>query len=326
MEHRRLGRSGLHVSAVTIGSAMAAGHIDYRSGTAATEGDAPDRFVRAVHRALDAGITTFDTASAYGAGRAEELLGRAVRGARRDGLELITKVYFPTGPGPNERGLSRKHLFASLHGSLRRLGTDHVDLYLAHRYDDQVPLTETMQAFADLVRGGKALYIGVSGWSAEQVAAAAELAGPLGVPLVCAQEVWNLLDRTAEERLAPVCRELGAGLMACSPLAAGVLTGKYRPGRPAPEGSRGAGPGGRKMAAALADEELLARVERLAPLAADAGLTTTGLAVAWVLRRQGVASAVVGVSDPDQLEEIVAAAGAALDEDLMTKIDDVFGH
>lgn len=319
MRYRRLGGSGLWVSALTVGSAMATGPVDYRSGAATDPGDAPERFVKGVQRAIDAGITTFDTASAYGAGRAEELLGQAIAGHRRDGLVLITKVFFPTGPTPNERGLSRKHIFASLHGSLRRLDTDHVDVYLAHRFDDQTPLAETMSAFADLVHAGKAHYIGVSGWTAAQLSAAAEF----DLPLVCNQEIYHLLDRTVENEMAPRCAELGVSLMACAPLAGGLLTGKYRADAPAPTGTRGAGAGAGRLAAPLADADLLTRIGKLAPLAAAAGLTMPALAVAWALSRPSVAAAVIGLTQADQLDDLLPAAETDLDESLTEAVDDV---
>jgi aryl-alcohol dehydrogenase-like predicted oxidoreductase len=323
--YRRLGRTGPLVSALAIGSAMAAGAVDYRAGAAAVPSgtDAPERFIRGVRRAVEAGITTFDTAAAYAGGRAEELLAEALSGVARDGLVLITKVYFPTGPAPHERGLGRAHVLSCLDGSLRRLGTDHVDVYLAHRYDERTPLAETIEAFADVVRAGKALHIGVSGWTPDQIRAAVALAEPLGVPLVCDQVVHHMADRSATAEVTAVCADVGAGLMACSPLGGGLLTGKYRAGHPAPGGSRGAGPGRGRLAGALADEELLGRIERLAPLAGDVGLTTAGLAVAWALRAPGMASAVVGLAGPGQLTELVAGAGVRLDEDLIAKIDDV---
>lgn len=312
MNHRFLGRSGLKVSEISYGNWITHGsQID------------DDTALGCVHAALDVGITTFDTADVYANTRAEEVLGRALAGQRREGLEICTKVYWPTGPGPNDRGLSRKHIMESIDGSLRRLRTDYVDLYQAHRYDHQTPLEETMQAFADVVRHGKALYIGVSEWTAEQIRAAHALARELGIQLVSNQPQYSLLWRVIEGEVVPTCRELGIGQIVWSPIAQGVLTGKYLPGQPPPEQSRATDEVGGGFVRRFLRDEVLERVQQLRPVAQDCGLTMAQLAVAWVLANDNVASAIVGATRPEQLRENVAASGVTLEPQLLARIDEI---
>jgi aryl-alcohol dehydrogenase-like predicted oxidoreductase len=313
MEHRFLGRSGLKVSAVSYGNWITHG---------SQVGD--DAAIACVRAALDAGITTFDTADVYAGTRAEEVLGRALAGQRRESIELFTKVYWPTGPGPNDRGLSRKHILESCHGSLRRLGTDYVDLYQAHRYDHETPLEETMTAFADLVRQGKVHYIGVSEWSANQIRAGAELARELGVPFISNQPQYSLLWRVIEDEVVPASKEVGVGQIVWSPMAQGILTGKYRPGEPVPEGSRATDDkGGADFVQRFLRDDVLEAVARVRPLADEAGVTMAQLAVAWVLRNDNVASAIVGASRPEQLEDTVKAVEVTLDDDLVARVEEV---
>jgi len=316
MEFRTLGRSGLKISAVSYGNWLTHG--------SQVEEDAALACVRA---ALDEGITTFDTADVYAETRAETVLGKALAGERRAGLEIFTKVFWPAGHlGPNDHGLSRKHILESIDGSLRRLGTDYVDLYQAHRYDHETPLEETMLAFADVVRSGKALYIGVSEWRAEEIRAAAALAQELHVPLISNQPQYNLLWRVIEEEVVPACDELGLSQIVWSPIAQGVLTGKYRPGQPPPEGSRALDEkGGDANISRWLKDDVLERVQRLAPVAEAAGLTMAQLAVAWTLQNPNVASAIVGASRPEQVRDNVRAAGVVLEADLMTAIDEAVG-
>jgi aryl-alcohol dehydrogenase-like predicted oxidoreductase len=312
MKHRTLGRSGLLISEISYGNWLTHGSQIEEETAAAC-----------VRAALDAGITTFDTADAYAGTRAETVLGRALAGERREGLEILTKAYWPAGPGPNDRGLSRKHLMESINGSLRRLGTDYVDLYQAHRYDHFTPLEETMEAYADIVRAGKALYIGVSEWRAEEIRAAYPLARDLRIRLVSNQPQYSMLWRVIEAEVVPACDELGMSQIAFSPMAQGVLTGKYRPGQPVPEGSRATDETGAKMIARLLNDETLERVQRLRPLADQAGLSMAALAVAWVLQHPSVASAIVGASRPEQVRQSVAASGVVLDAELLKAIDEV---
>ena len=314
MEHRYLGRSGMKVSAVSYGNWVTHG--------SQVEEDAA---VACVRRALELGVTTFDTADAYAGTRAESVLGRALSGERRDGLEIATKVFFPTGRGVNDRGLSRKHLLEGIDGSLKRLGTDYVDLYQAHRYDFETPLEETMLAFADIVRSGKALYIGVSEWTAEQIRAGAALARELHVPFVSNQPQYSMLWRVIESEVVPASEECGLSQIVWSPIAQGVLTGKYLPGQPVPDGSRALDPTGAIFIKRWLSDPVLTAVQELRPIASQAGLTMAGLAVAWVLANPNVASAIVGASRPEQLDDSVAAAGVRLDAETLAAIDGVLG-
>lgn len=313
MKYRHLGRSGLVISEIVYGNWITHG--------SQVEEDA----ARAcVHAALDAGITTFDTADIYARGAAEEVMGRALKGQRREGLEIFTKVYWPMGEGKNDRGLSRKHIMASIDNSLRRLQTDHVDLYQAHRYDYETPLEETMQAFADVVHAGKAHYIGVSEWRAEEIRAAHELARELKIQLVSSQPQYSMLWRVIEAEVIPACEELGIGQIVWSPVAQGVLTGKYRPGQPPPAGSRATDPSnGHVVSKFLENDDLLERVQQLRPIAEQAGLSMAQLAVAWVLQHSNVSAAIIGASRPEQVVENVAAAGVQLDASALKAVDEV---
>ncbi len=317
MEFRYLGNSGLKVSAISYGNWVTHG--------SQVEADQATACVRA---ALEAGITTFDTADVYADGKAETILGDALAGERRESLEIFTKVYFPTGPkGPNDTGLSRKHISESINASLRRLQTDYVDLYQAHRYDYETPLEETMQAFADVVRAGKALYIGVSEWTPDQLRAGHALATGLGFQLVSNQPKYNALFRVIEGDVVPTSRELGISQIVFSPIDQGVLTGKYQPGQPAPEGSRAtdtAGGGANFIKGSMSDE-VLTRVQLLAPIAEAEGLSMAQLAVAWVLQNDNVASAITGGSRPEQVHDNAAAAGKRLSAETMTGLDKALG-
>ncbi|MCW2812251.1 MAG: aldo/keto reductase [Friedmanniella sp.] len=317
MEFRYLGRSGLKVSEISYGNWVTHG--------SQVEADQATSCVRA---ALDAGITTFDTADVYANGKAETILGDALAGERRESLEIFTKVYFPTGPaGPNDTGLSRKHIHESINASLRRLRTDYVDLYQAHRFDHETPLEETMTAFADVVRAGKALYIGVSEWTPDQLRAGHALATELGIPFVSNQPKYNALYRIIEPEVVPTCRELGISQVVFSPIEQGVLSGKYKPGAPLPEGSRALDEqgGGAAFIKGLLTEETLTRVQKLAPLAQAEGLSMAQLAVAWVLANDNVATAITGGSRPEQVTSNAAAAGHRLSSETLTAIDEALG-
>ncbi|WP_052850248.1 aldo/keto reductase family protein [Streptomyces avicenniae] len=313
MEHRLLGRSGLFISEIAYGNWLTHGsQVEEEAATAC------------VRAALDAGITTFDTADVYAATRAESVLGRALKGERREGLEIFTKVYWPTGPGPNDRGLSRKHIMESINASLRRLQTDYVDLYQAHRFDQSTPLEETMSAFADIVHSGKAHYIGVSEWTADQIRAAHGLARELRVPLVSSQPQYSMLWRIIEQDVIPTSEELGLGQIVWSPIAQGVLTGKYLPGQQPPAGSRATDEkGGANMISRFLNDDVLEAVQKLRPLADEAGLSLAQLAVAWVLQNPNVSAAIVGASRPEQVGENAKAAGVKLDADLLARIDEI---
>jgi aryl-alcohol dehydrogenase-like predicted oxidoreductase len=318
MNFRYLGNSGMQISEITYGNWLTHG--------SQVENDVATKCVQA---ALDAGITTFDTADVYANGAAETVLGEALKGERRESLEVFTKVFWPVGPEPkgkNDTGLSRKHMMEGIEGSLRRLQMDYVDLYQAHRYDVFTPLEETMQAFADIVRAGKALYIGVSEWTADQIRAAHGLAHDLGVHLVSSQPQYSMLWRVIEDEVVPTCAELGISQIVWSPIAQGVLTGKYKPGAELPAGSRATDDkGGADMIKRYLNDDVLTRVQALEPIAADLGLTMATLAVAWVLRNDNVAAALVGASRPEQVTENVKAAGVKIPDDAMKAIDDALG-
>ncbi|WP_031055892.1 aldo/keto reductase family protein [Streptomyces ochraceiscleroticus] len=311
MEYRRLGRSGLTISEIAYGNWLTHG--------SQVEQDAATACIRA---ALDAGITTFDTADVYAETRAESVLGAALQGERREGLEIFTKVYFPTGTGRNDRGLGRKHIMESIEGSLRRLRTDYVDLYQAHRYDHSTPLEETMEAFADVVRSGKAHYIGVSEWTADQLRAGHALARELHVPLISNQPQYSALWRVIEAEVVPASEELGIGQIVWSPIAQGVLTGKYLPGAPLPAGTRATDEkGGATFVARWLRDEVLERVQQLKPLAEQAGLSLAQLAVAWVLQNPNVSAAIIGASRPEQVTENVKAAGVTLEPEVLKAVE-----
>ena len=313
MEFRYLGNSGLKISEITYGNWLTHG--------SQVENDQATACVRA---ALDAGISTFDTADAYANTMAETVLGEALKGERRESLEILTKVYWPVGPrGHNDVGLSRKHIMESINGSLSRLQTDYVDLYQAHRFDYDTPLDETMQAFADVVRMGKALYIGVSEWTAQQIQDGHDLAEELGIHLIANQPQYSMLWRVVEGDVVPVCVSLGISQIVFSPIAQGVLTGKYRPGEQPPTDSRATDEkGGADTIKRWMRDDVLKRVQQLAPLAESAGLSMAQLAVAWVLQNDNVSSAIIGASRPEQVHDNAAAAGVKLEEDLLAMIDE----
>jgi aryl-alcohol dehydrogenase-like predicted oxidoreductase len=313
MKFRHLGRSGLKVSELAYGNWITHGsQVEEEAALAC------------VNAALDEGITTFDTADVYAGTRAEEVLGRALDGQRRESLEICTKVYWPTGAGQNDRGLSRKHIFESIHGSLRRLRTDYVDLYQAHRFDHETPLEETLRAFDDLVRQGKVLYIGVSEWRAEEIARALKIADEMGLDrIVSNQPQYNMLWRVIESEVVPLSEQEGIGQIVWSPLAQGVLTGKYVPGEALPAGSRATDEsGGASAMQRFLRDDVLERVQRLKPIADEAGLSMAQLAVAWVLQNPNVSAAIIGATRPEQVRDNVRAAGLRLDAELLKRIDD----
>ncbi len=314
MDFRYLGNSGLKISEITYGNWLTHG--------SQVENDTATECVKA---ALDAGITTFDTADVYANTKAETVLGEALKGHRRESLEIFTKVFGPTGPkGPNDVGLSRKHILESINGSLTRLQTDYVDLYQAHRFDYETPLEETMQAFADIVRMGKVLYIGVSEWTADQLRAGHQLATELGVQLISNQPQYSMLWRVIEAEVVPTSLELGISQVVWSPIAQGVLTGKYAPGQQPPAGSRATDEkGGANSIKRFMNDDVLSRVQDLKPLADEVGLSLAEFAVAWVLQNKNVATAIIGASRPEQVYQNAKAAGVTIPEDILTKIDSV---
>ena len=313
MEFRHLGASGLVVSEIAYGNWITHG--------SQVEAETAKACVRA---ALDAGITTFDTADVYAGTRAESVLGDALTGVRRESYELFTKVFFPTGEGRNDRGLSRKHILEGCHASLKRLKTDHLDLYQAHRFDVETPLEETLRAFDDLVRQGKVNYIGVSEWTAEQLGRALHIAGEMGLDrIVSNQPQYSMLWRVIEAEVVPLSERESIGQIVFSPLAQGILTGKYRPGERPPACSRATDEKGSVFMTQLLRDEVLERVQRLAPVAADAGISMANLALAWVLHNPNVSSAIIGASRPEQVHANAKASGTKLDADLLARIDEI---
>jgi aryl-alcohol dehydrogenase-like predicted oxidoreductase len=315
MEFRHLGHSGLKISEIAYGNWITHG--------SQVEEDAARACVAA---ALDEGITTFDTADVYAGTKAEEVLGRALHGLPRESVEIFTKVYWPTGAGPNNRGLSRKHIMESADASLRRLQTDYLDLYQAHRYDHATPLEETMRAFDDLVRQGKVLYIGVSEWRSEEIAAALSIATDMGLDrIISNQPQYNMIWRVIESEVVPLCEREGISQIVWSPIAQGALTGKYLPGSAPPAGSRATDAGGSDFISAYLTDDILHRVQELRPVADEAGLTLSQLAVAWTLQNPNVAAAIVGATRPEQVRENVKASGVRLDPATLQRIDDILG-
>ena len=314
MEHRKLGNSGLYVSEISYGNWITHG--------SQVEQDAA---IKCVRTALDCGITTLDTADVYAATKAETVLGKALKGVRRESYELFTKVYWPTGPGKNDRGLSRKHIMESVHASLKRLNTDHIDLYQFHRFDYETPLEESLSAFDDLIRQGKVMYIGFSEWSAPQISAAVKIQKELGYNrFVSSQPQYSALWRVIEKEVDPICRTNGIGHIVWSPIAQGVLTGKYHPGQKAPAGSRATDKkGGAGMIDRWLRDDVLTAVQNLQPIAVAEGLTMGQLAIAWVLQNSNVSSAIIGATKPAQIKENVKASGVKLSNETLKSIDKV---
>lgn len=310
MNYRRLGSSDLEVAEISLGS-----WLTFGAGVDAERGAA------CITRALDLGINFFDTANVYGHGAAESFLGDVLRGLDRSSYILATKAFFPMSE--RDRGLSAEQVHKQCEASLHRLGTDYVDLYQCHRYDRDTPLEETMGALTDLVRQGKARYIGFSEWTAEQIRASLELAN--GEPFVSSQPQYSMLWREPERVVFPLCAEERIGHIVWSPLAQGVLTGKYRPGSPPPEDSRAASSTMGHFMSRLRDDDLLEAVQRLVPLAEDLGLSMVQLALAWVLRERNVASAIVGATRPEQVEANAAASGVTLEAASLAEIDRILG-
>jgi aryl-alcohol dehydrogenase-like predicted oxidoreductase len=316
MEYRRLGSTGMYVSEISYGNWITHGsQVEQQSAIAC------------VQAALDLGITTFDTADVYAQTKAESVLGRALKDVRRESYELFTKVYCPRGPVKNDRGLSRKHILESCHASLKRLKTDHIDLYQAHRFDYETPLEETLSAFDDLIRQGKVNYIGTSEWRASEIEAALKIQDERGYNrFVSNQPQYSMLWRVIEKEVVPTSIREGIGQIVWSPVAQGVLTGKYKPGKKAPAGSRATDKkGGAGMISRWLQEDVLIAVQKLLPVAKDAGLTMAQLAVAWVLQNPNVSSAIIGATKPAQLKENVKASGVKLSPQIMAAIDKTLG-
>ena len=316
MEYRRLGSSGMYVSEIAYGNWITHG--------SQVEEDAAIKCVKA---ALTEGITTFDTADVYAGTRAETVLGKALKGVKRESYELFTKVYWPTGTGKNDRGLSRKHIMESVHASLKRLGTDHIDLYQMHRFDFEAPLEESLRAFEDLVRQGKVHYIGFSEWNAQQINDALGIQKANGwTRFVSSQPQYSMLWRVIEREVVPLSEQEGIGQIVWSPIAQGVLTGKYLPGAKPPAGSRATDKkSGAGMISRWMRDDVLTAVQNLKPIADEVGLSMSQLALAWALQNKNVSAVIMGATKPAQVKENVKASGVKLEHDVMAKIDAVLG-
>ena len=286
-----------------------------------------DAAIKCVKAALTEGITTFDTADVYAGTRAETVLGKALKGVKRESYELFTKVYWPTGTGKNDRGLSRKHIMESVHASLKRLGTDHIDLYQMHRFDFEAPLEESLRAFEDLVRQGKVHYIGFSEWNAQQINDALGIQKANGwTRFVSSQPQYSMLWRVIEREVVPLSEQEGIGQIVWSPIAQGVLTGKYLPGVKPPAGSRATDKkSGAGMISRWMRDDVLTAVQNLKPIADEVGLTLSQLALAWALQNKNVSAVIMGATKPAQVKENVKASGVKLEHDVMAKIDAVLG-
>lgn len=312
MKYRRLGRSGLKLSEISLGSWLTYGK---------TVDD--DIAIQTIRRAYELGINSFDSANVYERGEGERVMAEALRVFPRESYIITTKAFWPMGDGPNDRGLSRKHVFEQLHASLKRMQLDYVDIFYCHRYDPETPVEETLRTIDDLVRQGKVLYVGVSMWTAAQIEEAVRIADRYLLDrIVVNQPVYNMVNRWIEEEVIPVCEKHGIGQIVFSPLAQGLLTGKYRGGR-IPEGSRGANPEINKWIQENIASGVIAKVDALQDLAQEAGLTLVEMALAWVLRQPNVASALVGASRPDQIEANVKAVDVELSPELLDKIEEI---
>jgi aryl-alcohol dehydrogenase-like predicted oxidoreductase len=310
MRTRKLGNSDLEVTEISLGS-----WLTYSGGV---ERDQTEACTRA---AFDAGINFFDTANAYGRGAAESAWGEILKDYPRDSYVLATKVYFPMSD--TDKGLSPEQIHKQVDASLERLQTDHVDLYQCHRFDTEAPIEETMEALSEVVRAGKARYLGFSEWTPEQIEAG--LTVPDAVAFVSSQPQYSMLWRAPEAEVFPYCEEHGISQIVWSPLAEGVLTGKYKPGEPPPSNSRAASESMGTFIGRRLDDRALEAVQRLIPIAEEAGLTMPQLALAWVLRRPEVASAIIGATRPEQVHQNAAAAGVELTADVLEAIDEALG-
>jgi len=316
MEYRRLGSTGMYVSEISYGNWITHG--------SQVESEAA---IKCVREALSQGITTFDTADVYANTKAEVVLAKALKGVRRESYELFTKVYWPTGPGKNDRGLSRKHIMESCHASLKRLNTDHIDLYQLHRFDFETPLEESLGALDDLVRQGKVMYVGFSEWTAEQIARGLKIQDQRGYNrFVSSQPQYSALWRVIEAEVVPLSQREGIGQIVWSPMAQGVLTGKYLPGKKAPAGSRATDKkSGAAMISRWMKDDVLEAVQLLKPIAESVDLSMSQLALAWVLQNPNVSSAIMGATKPAQIRDNVKASGVKLPAEVMKAIDGAIG-
>lgn len=315
MKYRRLGKSGLKVSEIALGSWLTYGTVTER-----------EQAIRCVEQAYDLGINHFDCANVYGAEphAAEKVLQEALRAYHRDNYIITTKAFWPTGDGPNDRGLSRKHIFTQVEQSLRALGVDYVDIFYFHRFDEETDLEESLRAIDDLITQGKVLYAGLSEWPAAKIAAGVQIQKEEHLhKFVASQPIYNMFERYIEKAVIPICEDAGIGQVVFSPLAQGILTGKYQKGKPAPEGSRAATPQVNRFLDGALTEDVYNKVEQLTGIATELDLSLAQLALAWVLRQSNVSSALIGASKPEQVVENAKASGVHLDEAILARIEEV---
>lgn len=315
MQYRRLGKSGIKVSEIALGSWLTYGTVTEK-----------EQAVACVKEAYELGINHFDCANVYGSEphAAEVVLGEALKPYRRDSYIVTTKAYWPAGPGVNDRGLSRKHIMSQIDLSLKSLGVEYVDIFYCHRYDEETDLEETLRALDDIIAQGKALYIGLSEWPADKIATAVRMQKELGLrKFAASQPQYNMLERYIEHAVIPICDAAGIGQVVFSPLAQGVLTGKYKRGEPVPAGSRAATERVNRFIQGLMQEDVLSKVERLSTVAKRLEITLPQLALAWVLRLPSINSALIGASRPEQVQENVKAAGVKLDDPTLSEIEEI---
>ncbi|NLL69917.1 MAG: aldo/keto reductase [Epulopiscium sp.] len=313
MEYQRLGKTGLKVSKISLGSWLTYGNAIEKETAIAT-----------IDKAYELGINFFDTANVYAQGDAEKVVGQALRRYNRDSYVLATKVFHPMGDGPNDRGLSRKHVFEQVHASLKRLNLDYVDILYCHRFDPHTPLEETLRTIEDLIRQGKILYMGVSEWTAAQIVEGLRVQDRYLLDhIVVNQPVYNLLNRYIEDTVVPTCIQNGIGLVVFSPLAQGLLTGKYRKGQKIPANSRAADPRANQFIQRIYTDENLEKIEKLIPIAEELNITLAQLSLAWILHQPGITSTLIGASRPSQIEENIKALDVKLSPAILEKIDQI---
>ena len=312
MQYRRLGNTGLKVSEISLGSWLTYGNAVER-----------ETAIRTIDKAYELGINFFDTANAYNRGEAEKVVGEALRKYDRNSYVLATKVFFPMGDGPNDRGLSRKHIYEQAHASLKRLGLDYIDILYCHRYDPETPVEETLRIFNDLMRQGKILYAGISEWSAAQIEEAMHIADKYLLDrFVVNQPQYSMLHRNIEKEVIPVSEKHGVGQVVFSPLAQGLLTGKYKSINDIPSDSRAANNEINRFIKGLINEETLAKVQKIRIIADKLGVPMAQVALAWVLRQPNVASALIGASRPEQVVENAKASGYVLSDEILAEIEE----
>lgn len=313
MKYRKLGRTGLKVSEISLGSWLTYGNSTDK-----------EKATKVIDKAYSLGINYFDTANIYANGKAETIVGEALKKYPRDSYVLATKAFWPMGTGPNDKGLSRKHVFEQVHASLKRLGVEYVDIFFCHRYDPETPVDETLRTIDDLLRQGKILYVGVSEWTAAQMAEALQISDRYLLDrIVVNQPQYSILYRYIEKEVIPFGEKNGISQVVFSPLAQGVLTGKYKPDAEIPYGSRAADPNSNMYMNQFMDEDSLIKVDKLKTIADRLGISLSQLAIAWVLRQPNVASAIIGASKPEQVEENVRASGIKLSDEVLNDIEEI---